>query len=334
LEVSLDKIKVGVVGVGHLGRHHLRIYSQLPQAELMGIYDIDLVRAKERAEEFNTRHFEELDDLLEKTEAVSLVVPTSFHFTVGTEILKKGVNLLIEKPITETVNQAEKLIQIAREKDLTLQVGHIERFNPSFKAIQGMNLNPRFIESHRLAPFVPRGTDVAVILDLMIHDIDLILALVKDKIKNIDAAGVSVISESEDITNARITFEKGCIANVTASRISARPMRKLRLFQKDTYISMDFLQKKTEIYKLVESGKIKEEGKTVVGNIPLDTGKSIVYQTPLIKDEDMLTSEIKSFLQAVKEKNKPEVSGEDGKEALKVALEIVKKVKEHREKIR
>ena len=330
----MKKIRVGVVGVGHLGQHHLRIYSQLPEAELVGIHDIDLTKAKEKSEEFNTRYFEELDELLEKTEAVSLVVPTSSHFTVGEEIMKKGVNLLIEKPITKTVDQAEKLILLARENNSTLQVGHIERFNPAFQSIQEMNLDPKFIESHRLAPFVPRGTDVAVILDLMVHDIDLILSLVKDEVMTIDAAGVSVISDSEDIANARITFEKGCVANVTTSRISAKPMRKLRLFQKDTYISMDFLKKKTEIYRLVESDKVKQQGKTVIGNIPLDKGKTILYEIPPVKEEDMLTSELKSFLQAVKHKKRPVVSGEDGKEALRVALQIVKKVKEHREKTR
>ena len=330
----MDKIKVGVVGVGHLGRHHLRVYSELPEAELVGIHDTDLDKAEKEAAEFKTRHFRELDPLLEKAEAVSLVVPTSFHFSVGQQIIKKGINLLIEKPITQTVDQAQKLIQMAQEKNLTLQVGHIERFNPAFQAIQGMSLEPKFIESHRLAPFVSRGTDVAVILDLMVHDVDLILALVKDKVKTIDAAGVSVISESEDIANARITFEKGCVANVTASRISARPMRKLRLFQKDTYISMDFLKKKTEVYRLVESESVKQQGKTIIGNIPLDKGKTISYEIPPVKQEDMLTSELKSFLQAVKDKKRPVVSGEDGKEALRVALEIVRKIKEHREAVR
>jgi len=329
----LRKIRVGVIGVGHLGRHHLRIYSELPEAELTGIYDTDLVnKAKAKAEEFNTRHFENLNLLLEKTDAVSLVVPTSFHFSIGQAILKKGVNLLVEKPITETVDQAQRLISLAEEKNLTLQVGHIERFNPAFQAIRGMNLEPKFIESHRLAPFVPRGTDVAVILDLMVHDIDLILSLVKDKIRSIEAAGVPVVSESEDIANARITFEKGCVANITVSRISAKPMRKLRVFQKDTYISMDLLKKKVEIYRLVDAGKVEEQEETVVGKIPLESGKSILYQTPEVTDQDMLTSEIKSFLAAVREKSRPQVSGEDGKRALGVALEIVKKITEHMER--
>ena len=328
----MRKIRVGVIGVGHLGRHHLRIYSELPEAELTGIYDTDLVKAKAKAEEFNTRHFENLNLLLEKTDAVSLVVPTSFHFSIGQAILKKGVNLLVEKPITETVDQAQRLISLAEEKNLTLQVGHIERFNPAFQAIRGMNLEPKFIESHRLAPFVPRGTDVAVILDLMVHDIDLILSLVKDKIRSIEAAGVPVVSESEDIANARITFEKGCVANITVSRISAKPMRKLRVFQKDTYISMDLLKKKVEIYRLVDAGKVEEQEETVVGKIPLESGKSILYQTPEVTDQDMLTSEIKSFLTAVREKSRPQVSGEDGKRALGVALEIVKKITEHMER--
>jgi len=235
----VDKVKVGVIGVGHLGRHHTRVYRQLPQAQLVGVHDIDSEKAQKVAKEFDTRYFENLDDLLERTDAVSLVVPTTIHYALACDILDQGKNLLIEKPITETVKQAEELVSLAGAKNVILQVGHIERFNPAFKAIENLKLEPKFIESHRLAQFNPRGTDVAVILDLMIHDLDLILSLVKSEVKRIDAAGVSVISDSEDIANARLTFENGCVANITASRISARPLRKMRLFQRNSYISLD-----------------------------------------------------------------------------------------------
>jgi predicted dehydrogenase len=331
----MDKIKVGVVGVGHLGKHHARVYSQIPEAQLLGVYDTDSEKAQKVAEEFHTRYFENLNDLLEKLDAVSLVVPTSFHYPLAHEILNRGKNLLIEKPITETIRQAEELISIAKAKNLILQVGHIERFNPAFKTIENLKLEPKFIESHRLAQFDPRGTDVAVILDLMIHDLDLILSLVKSEVNRIEAAAVAVISDSEDIANARLTFKNGCVANITSSRISAHPLRKMRLFQKNSYISLDFLERSAEIYKLVDVDFVPPEGKerkTVIGNIPIgQVGKTIIYEKPEIKTEDMLTSEIESFLNAVKNKTRPKVSGEDGKKALEVALEIAAKAKKHRE---
>jgi predicted dehydrogenase len=329
----MEKIKAGVIGVGHLGRHHARIYSQIPEAQLVGVHDTDSEKAKKVAKEFNTRYFENLSDFLERIDAVSLVVPTTFHYSLACDILVRGKNLLVEKPITETVKQAEELVSLAGGKNLILQVGHIERFNPAFKAIENLKPEPKFIESHRLAQFNPRGTDVAVILDLMIHDLDLILSLVKSEVKRIDAAGVSVISDSEDIANARLTFENGCVANITASRISARPLRKMRLFQRNSYISLDFLQRSVEIYKLTDADSVsREERKTVVGNIPTaEVGKTIIYEKPEIRSEDMLTSEILSFLDAAKNRTHPKVSGEDGKRALEVALEIVEKAKEHRE---
>lgn len=332
----MSRIKVGVIGVGHLGEHHTRIYSGLPQAELVGIYDSDLEKAKAKAEKYKTIYFMELNQLLQKVEAVSLVVPTSSHYEVAKNVLNQGIHILIEKPITETVEQAEELIQIARKKNLTLQVGHIERFNPAFRAIENIKLEPKFIESHRLSSFVERGTDVAVILDLMIHDLDLILYLVKDKIKSVEASGVAVITETEDIANARITFEKGCVANITASRISTRPMRKLRIFQKNAYISLDFLEKKAEVYRLVKTeNKESTLGKTVVGQIPVEkTGKTIIYEKPDIKSEDMLTSELSSFLQAIATRTTPLVTGEQAKQALELALEIKKKSAFHLQKIR
>jgi predicted dehydrogenase len=330
----MRKIGVGVVGVGHLGDHHARILSQIAEAELVGVNDINVEKGNSVAQRYGTRFFESLDDLLKETDVISLVVPTTSHYSLAKKILERKKDLLIEKPITETVQQAEELITLAQKKNLILQVGHIERFNPAFKAIEKHQPNPKFIESHRLAQFNPRGTDVAVILDLMIHDIDLILSLVKSRTTKIEAVGVPVVAESEDICNARLTFENGCVANITASRISARPLRKMRFFQKDSYISLDFLQKSVEIYKLVEANRIpqeEKEKKTVVGNIPVEElGKTIIYQRPKICDQDMLTSEIKSFVNAVRARTSPKVTGEDGKRALEVALDIKKKAEEHK----
>lgn len=330
----MDRIKAGVIGVGHLGRHHARVYSQIPEAELVGVHDANSEKGQKVAQEFNTIYFETSSELLERIDAVSLAVPTIFHYPLACDVLNRGKSLLVEKPITETVKQAEELVSLARGKKLVLQVGHIERFNPAFKVIENFKLEPKFIESHRLAQFDPRGTDVAVILDLMIHDLDLILSLVKSEVKSIEAAAVPVISDSEDIANARLTFENGGVANITSSRISARCLRKMRLFQKNSYISLDFLQRSVEIYKLVDADSVPEEEtqkKRVIGNIPTgEVGKTIIYEKPEIKNEDMLTSEIESFLNAVKNKARPKVSGEDGKKALEIALEIAGKAKEHR----
>jgi predicted dehydrogenase len=332
----MERVKIGVVGVGHLGDHHARIISQLPEAELVGVVDIDQEKAQRAAEKYKARYFEKLEDLLVNVDAISLVVPTTVHYPLALMILERGKNLLVEKPITETVPQAEEIVNLARSRNLILQVGHIERFNPVFKALEKYRPEPKFIESHRLAQFNPRGTDVAVILDLMIHDLDLILNLVKSPLKQIEAVGVGVIAESEDICNARLTFQNGCVANVTASRISARALRKMRLFQKDSYISLDFFTKTMEVYRLVEAESLSEEEKgkkTVVGNIPVDkVGKTVIYERPEVADRDMLTTEIKSFVNAVKTKTPPVVSGENGKRALEVALEIQEKAEEHKKR--
>lgn len=331
-------MKIGIIGTGHLGRFHTKVYSQLKEAELVGVYDIDQNKAKKVADEFGTKSFSQLGQLLGEIEAASLVVPTSSHLEVGKEVLEHNTHLLIEKPIAQTVEQAEKLINLSKERNLTLQVGHIERFNPAFLSIENLNLNPKFIETHRLAQFNPRGTDVAVILDLMIHDIDLILSLVRSEVREIQAAATSVITESEDIANARLTFKNGAVANITTSRISANHMRKIRIFQKNSYISLDLFRKEAEIYRLVdlEDYSLKEkESSTIIGKIPTEQlGKTILYEKPKIEDRDMLTLEISSFLNAIKNKKEPKVTGEDGKRALEIALKIVEKSKQHRKKIK
>jgi predicted dehydrogenase len=328
-----EKTRIGVVGVGHLGNHHTRILSQSREANLVGVNDTDAEKSRRVAKEYGTKSFESLDQLLEETDAISLVVPTTAHHPLAKRILESGKDLLIEKPITETVEQAEELVGLAQERAVILQVGHIERFNPALQAIEKRKVDPRFIESHRMAQFNPRGTDVAVILDLMIHDIDLILSLVKSRLSSIEAVGVPVIAESQDICNARLGFENGCVANVTASRISAKPLRKMRLFEKDSYLSLDFLNKSAEIYRLVEADRIPSDEnakKTVVGSIPVEeVGKTIIYERPKTDDRDMLTSEIESFLQAVRTRTQPKVTGEDGWKALEVALKIKKKAEQH-----
>ena len=330
-------MKTGVIGVGHLGRFHTKIYSQLEDSELVGVFDLDQEKAARVAEEFGTKSFSQLEQLLKQIEAASLVVPTSSHFEVGKRVLQHGIHLLIEKPISQTTEQAEKLIELAQEKNLSLQVGHIERYNPAFLAIENLALSPRFIESHRLAQFNPRGTDVAVILDLMIHDIDLILNLVKSQVREIQAAGTSVITESDDIANARLTFENGAVANITTSRISANNMRKIRIFQKNSYISLDLLRKEVEVYRLVDidDQSLKDDkSSTIIGKISAEQlGKTILYEKPKVEDKDMLTLEISSFLDAVKNGKRPKVSGEDGKRALEVALWIAEKSNQHRKQL-
>jgi len=333
----LSQIKLGVIGVGHLGRLHVQNYKSIPEAEIVGIYDIDFERAQQVAEEFQTRAFDSLEPLLEKIEAASIVVSTTNHFEIAQTCLKQGIHCLVEKPITSTLAEADELIQLSQQKKLTLQVGHIERFNPAIVALNDFELKPMFIESHRLASFNPRGTDVAVVLDLMIHDIDVILHLVKSPVIKIDASGVAVVTDEVDIANARLGFENGCVANITASRISQKKMRKMRLFQRNAYIGIDFLQKFSEIYQLVASENVKIQP----NQIPIEFGqldqhgksKKIIYERRQIEESNALKMELESFIESVKTGNRPVVSGEEGKEALRVAIEITDMIKSQVKKL-
>lgn len=335
----MGKIKVGVIGVGHLGSHHARIYSQLPETELVGVYDISKEKSQKVASDLAVKNYDKLESLLQEVKAVSIAVPTSAHFKVAGEVLQRKIDCLIEKPITQTVSQAQELIDLAQKQKLILQVGHIERFNPSVLVLKNLeiDLEPKFIETHRLAAFTERGTDVAVILDLMIHDIDLILSWVKSDIEDIQAAGISVISEADDIANARISFKNGCVANITSSRISPRPMRKLRIFQKDLYVSLDLLERSLEVYKLISTTALNNPNpieKNIVGKIPVERiGKTVVYERPKVENQDMLTLELKSFLDSVKNRTLPLVSGLEAKRALEVALDIERKTQAHRKKL-
>lgn len=308
----MDTIPVAVIGTGYLGRFHAQKYANLPQVELVGVVDVDPKRAEEVARETNTAPLSDYRDLYTQIKAASVVVPTPLHHSIAKDLLEHEINVLLEKPMTTTLEEARELNHIAREKDLVLQVGHLERFNPAYLAVAQTVKNPLFIESHRLNSFQERGTEVDVILDIMIHDIDIILNLVNDEVKRIHAVGIPVISPMIDIANARLEFENGCVVNVTASRISDKSMRKIRIFQHDAYISIDFAAQGVSVYK-----KIEEEGK-----LPY-----IVSEQLKIESKDSLEEEIKSFLASIKHKRKPLVPGEAGIRALQVALEITNQLR-------
>ena len=328
----MQKLKIGIAGVGKLGRYHGQNLLQLPQADLVGVYDINPERGQRVASEFAVDYFPRYEELLAKVDAVTIAVPTSRHFALASEALRAGKAVFVEKPIAATPEEARNLVQLAREKRLPLQVGHIERFNPAIRALEGEELRPLFIEAHRLASFDPRGTDVAVVLDLMIHDIDLTLALVNSPIKQIDASGVAVISESEDIANARIQFENGCVANLTASRISLKKMRKMRLFQPDSYLSLDLLQGLAEIYRLKELPESHGTATPLSWAVIEKDGqrKQIVYDKRQAEDGNALLVELRAFVDAVLHGTEPPVSGEDGLRALEVATEILQRIEQHR----
>ncbi|RKY82258.1 gfo/Idh/MocA family oxidoreductase [candidate division KSB1 bacterium] len=320
----LNKVKIGVIGVGHLGRFHSLNYAQLPDAELIGIYDVDKERADAVAKEASTKSFESIDELLEQVDGVSIAVPTDLHFKVAQQVLNKSIPCLIEKPIAQNLEEADTLINLARQNNTFIQVGHIERFNPAFRALSEFDIRPMFIESHRLSPFNPRGTEVAVVLDLMIHDIDIVLHLVKSPVKSIDASGVAVVSDTADIANARIHFENGCVANLTASRISQKKMRKMRMFQKDTYVTVDFLQKISEIYRLESS-----DGKSdmILGEIGVgEKKKKVAYYRPQIPEGDGLYMELTAFINSITGSKAEGVPGEAARSALDIAISILKQM--------
>ncbi|HDQ46025.1 MAG TPA: Gfo/Idh/MocA family oxidoreductase [bacterium] len=320
----MKTIRVGVIGTGHLGRYHALNYAQIPEAELIGVADLDPARAGRVARESRSRAFQTLTELLSEVDAVSVAVPTDAHFDVVRTVFESGKHGLVEKPVTRTVPEADELIRLAGEKRRVFQVGHIERFNPALSGLDRTRIHPRFIEAHRLAPFNPRGTEVAVILDLMIHDIDVVLSLVQAPVASVDASGVAVVSDSVDIANARIRFENGAVANLTASRISQKKMRKMRLFQKDAYISVDFDGKFSEIYQL-ESGAA--EADMVLGEIGTgDRKKRILYRKTEAPDTNALRTELEAFLAAVRGDPSGGVTGREGREALVVAQAILEKI--------
>jgi len=306
-------IRTAVVGVGYLGVFHAEKYAMLPNSELVAVVDIDLERAESVAERLGTKAFTDHRDILEMVDAVSISVPTQYHFEVAKDFLRQGIGILLEKPMTTTLEEADELIRIARETGAVLQVGHLERFNPVVMALAGILKEPRFIESIRIAPFKPRGTDVNVVLDLMIHDIDIIQNLINSPIVRIDSIGAPVFTEEEDIANARIQFGNGCVANVTASRISLKSERRMRIFQSDAYITLDFQNKKIAVFR-------KGAGEIFPG-IP-----NVAIDQQQLEQGDVLKAEIESFLETVANGTMPVVTGEDGRRALETALLINKKL--------
>ncbi len=322
-----NKLCVGVVGVGHLGALHTKMLVNIDSVKLIGVYDINHERALKIAEEFQIKAYHSLEELLEETDAISIAVSTKAHYEIALKALEAGKHIFIEKPITETIKQAEELISLSKSKNLKIQVGHIERFNPALLAIEHIKLEPLFIESHRLAQFNPRGSDVAVVHDLMIHDIDIILHLVKSPVEQVLANGVAVITNNIDIANARIQFKNGCVANVTASRISKSKMRKMRLFQKDAYISLDFNEGNAEVFRLADSAEIGKSAADVLGFLNLETqSKKIIYEKPKKNEINALKYELELFINAIIDDKTPQITAEDGLRALEVAQIILDKI--------
>ncbi|MBA4138984.1 MAG: Gfo/Idh/MocA family oxidoreductase [Segetibacter sp.] len=316
-------LKVGVFGVGHLGKFHLNNWKEIEDVKLVGFYDPLDETAKEVAEKYNIKRFNDPDKLIDACDAVDIVAPTNHHFTLCEKAIRKGKHVFVEKPLANSIEEGRLLVNIAREANIKMQVGHVERFNPAFLAIKDMKLNPMFIEVHRLAQFNPRGTEVSVILDLMIHDIDIILSIIKSDVKNIFASGVAVMTETPDIANVRIEFNNGCVANLTSSRISMKKMRKIRMFQKDSYIGIDFLEKKTEIIK------IKQPDDTNVFAFDIETPngkKTLAIANPQISPANAIKLELEAFVNSIEE-NKPTVVSEiDGFLAMEVAHQILEKI--------
>ncbi len=319
-------LKAGVFGAGHLGKIHLKLLQQSSEYDLIGFYDGDTQRAKEIEEEFGYKSFDSAEALIEAVDMIDVVTPTITHFETAKKAITAGKHLFVEKPITSTYAEAEELIQLAKKHQVKGQVGHVERFNPAFTAVKDKIGQPMFIEAHRLAEFNPRGTDVPVVLDLMIHDIDVILSVVKSKVKNVSASGVSVISETPDIANARIQFENGCVANLTASRISLKNMRKARFFQRDAYISVDFLERKCEVVKMKDAPKDPDDFAMILQNAE-GVKKQIYFENPTIDANNAILDELESFAQAIKNNTEPIVSLEQGAEALKVANMVIESFK-------
>jgi predicted dehydrogenase len=328
------KLKIGLVGVGHLGKIHLRILLQLKEYfDVVGFYDPNIETADQVAKEFGVTSFVSSESLLSEVEVLDVVSPTPNHFQYAEMAIQKGVSVFIEKPLTETLEEAKKLQKLLLATDLTIQVGHVERFNPAFLAAEKHIQNPMFIEAHRLSMFNPRGTDVPVVLDLMIHDIDIILRVVKSKVKNVAASGVSVVSDSPDIANARLEFENGCVANLTASRLSLKNMRKARFFQQDAYVSVDFLNKELEVVRL---DKIEGEADPFDLILPLGEGKNprkLTINKPNLLPNNAIEEELKSFHQSVVDKSNPVVSLSDGLQAMEVAHLIMEKLSSFQTKI-
>lgn len=319
-------IKLGLIGAGHLGSIHLKLIQEIADFDLVGIFDADENICNQAAEKYHCTAFSQAKALIDEVDAIDIVSPTPSHFQYAKYGLQRRKHVFVEKPLCETLEEAEMLIKLAEEAEVKTQVGHVERFNPAIQSIANLPLNPLFIEAHRLAPFNPRGTDVAVILDLMIHDIDLILSMVKANVKKVHANGVAIISKTADIANARIEFDNGCVANLTASRISLKKMRKMRVFQRDAYISLDFLDKKTEIVRLYD-----EPVNNGNPSFEIDTGenfekKFISIEQPEMKTNNAIKTELELFAESILQDTPTQVDFFDACKALEVAYQILAKI--------
>lgn len=329
----MNKIKIGIIGTGHLGTIHTKLWKNNTNIELIGVYDIDLKKAEQVANEFGCYPFKDIDSLLENVNAVTIATTTSSHFEISQKAILNGVHCLIEKPITQTYDEAVELIKIAKKANVKIQVGHVERFNPALISLRQYQLQPLFIEAHRLSQFKSRATDVSVILDLMIHDIDIMLWLIKSKVKNIYANGVSVLTDTTDIANARITFENGAVANLTSSRITAKPMRKMRLFQKNAYISIDFAKQEVEVFRLLKDGESSDGfalPAAMLGAIDEATkNQKIVFEKPKVIQINAIEEEQKSFINSIINNSPIKVSAEDAAVAIRIAELISAQINEN-----
>lgn len=316
-------LKVGVFGVGHLGKFHLNNWKEMAGVELVGFFDPNDATAKDVTDKYKIKRYNSADELLDKCDAADIVAPTNYHFDLCKAAIRKGKHVFVEKPMANTMEEGRELVKLVKEAGVKLQVGHVERFNPAFMALQGVTINPMFIEVHRLAQFNPRGTEVSVILDLMIHDIDIILSLINSDVKNISANGVAVMTDTPDIANVRIEFDNGCVANLTSSRISMKKMRKMRLFQRDAYIGIDFLEKKTEIIKM----KTPEDSTNFTFDIETPGGKkTLAIANPVIKEVNAIKAELEQFIHSITNNTPTAVSEFDGLRAMDIAHQILQKI--------
>ena len=320
-----NMLKIGIFGAGHLGKIHLKIAENSNIFELVGFHDSDFNVVNKILKEFDYKFFENPDALINSVDVVSIITPTISHFKIAEKAIKASKHVFIEKPITQTDDEANTLVNLAIDYKVLGQVGHVERFNPAYQSIKSTLINPMFIEAHRLAEFNPRGTDVSVILDLMIHDIDIILSVVDSPIRRIDASGVAVISKTPDICNARVTFENGCVANFTASRISMKKMRKTRFFQKEAYIALDYLTKKVEVVKIKNAPKQTDDLSILLTNAEGDK-KQIYFEIPKIDEINPIQEELEDFAKSINKNKRPTISLKDGAYALKVAHQIIARI--------
>ncbi len=323
-----EKVRIGVVGVGHLGQTHARLIKQVMTAELVGVFDIDRHKSDGIASEIGVKSFMSLDELMDAVDSISIVTPTTYHFEIASRAIKAGKHCFIEKPVTTSVEEAEHIRDLAQANNVKVQVGHIERFNPAVLALSDIEIRPMFVECHRLAQFKPRGIDVAVVLDLMVHDIDLILNFVKSPVSAVDASGVGVISDTVDIANARIKFENGAVANLTSSRISQHPMRKMRMFQRDSYISIDFAEGIAEVYRATKVNNAVPAGLNL-GTIGIgNSARVVTYEQPEPPQVNSLKMELELFVQSILQDTPTPVSPEEALQVMAVADTIVKQIEE------